>query len=173
MAMHIRRHAKITNATIYLEDNSLVGVAREIQIPKLEWHEVEHESLGQVAVFKTPSRALQALEGSITWETVDPEIARRSLDPTAAITLQAHWEQDAWGADGWDASESVTMVAIMRCLFKSAELEALKNSEQSGFQQEFTVTRLVQRAHGENTPLIEVDVFANSIKVDGREVFGR
>ena len=173
MPMHIRRHAKITNATIYLEDNSLAGVAREIQLPKLEWHEVEHQSLGQVAVFKSPARPLQALEGSITWESVDPEIARRTFNPARAVILQAHWEQDAWSEDGWDAGESVTMVAVMRCLFKAAELEALKNAEQSGWQQEFTCTRLVQRVHSENEPILEVDVFANSVKVDGQEVFGR
>ncbi len=173
MPMHIRRHAKITNATIYLEDNSLVGVAREIQLPKLEWHEVEHQSLGQVAVFKAPARPLQALEGSITWESVDPEIARRTLNPARAVILQAHWEQDAWNEDGWDEGESVTMVAVMRCLFKSSELEALKNAEQSGYTQEFTCTRFVQRVHSENEPIIEVDVFANSVKVGGEEVFGR
>ncbi len=173
MPMHIRRHARITNATVYLEDNSLVGIAREIQLPKLEWHEVEHESLGQVAVFKTPARALQALEGSITWEAIDPDIARRTLDPSRAITFQVHHEQDVWDADGFSAGESVTIVTIMRLLFKGGELEALKNSEQAGFQQEFTCTRLVQRVHSENTPLIEVDVFANSVKVNGEEVFGR
>ena len=173
MAMHIRRHARITNATVYLEDNSLVGIAREIQLPKLEWHEVEHESLGQVAVFKTPGRALQALEGSITWEAVDPDIARRTLHPGRAITFQVHHEQDVWGPDGHDAGESVTIVTVMRVLFKGAELEALKNSEQPGWQQEFTCTRLVQRVHSENVPLIEVDVFANSVKVAGEEVFGR
>jgi len=173
MAMHIRRHARITNATVYLEDNSLVGIAREIQLPKLEWHEVEHESLGQVAVFKTPARSLQALEGSITWEAVDPDIARRTLTPARAITFQVHWEQDAWDADGWNSDESITMVAVMRLLFKGAELEALKNAEQAGWQQEFTCTRLVQRVHSENTPIIEVDVFANSVKVNGEEVFGR
>jgi len=58
-------------------------------------------------------------------------------------------------------------------LFKGAELEALKNAEQAGWQQEFTCTRLVQRVHSENTPIIEVDVFANSVKVNGKEVFGR
>ncbi len=173
MPMHIRRHARITNATIYLEDNSLVGVAREIQLPKLEWHEVEHESLGQVAVFKTPARAMQALEGSITWESIDPDIARRTLNPARAITIQAHHEQDVWGPDGHVAEDSVTIVTIMRCLFKSAELEALKNSEQAGWEQEFTCTRLVQRVHSENVPLIEVDVFANAVKVDGENVFGR
>lgn len=160
----LRRNAKINNAEIYLKDNNLVGIAEEIDLPKIEWRLVEHETLGQVAVFKTPSRVMEAMEGSITFSHVEPDLALDFYDPTKTHVLQAHHKTDVTGPDGFDADRSFTLVTVLNVQFYSVSLSGSKLGDLVNVPLEYTVSRLVQRVHDADDVLFEVDVFTNTVR---------
>jgi P2 family phage contractile tail tube protein len=167
------RFGQITNAEVYLEDNSLVGICKEFKVPKIEWNTIDHETLGQVAVFKAPARPLQALEGSMTWDTIDPDLLGMSYTPTKVFPFQLHSLNDVWGPDGRDEGKSFTLITTVGLQFVSSELGAAKLGDLQGQEVEFTCTRLSQRVHSSDKVIFSVDVFANRARNGQGDIWPR
>ena len=161
--MALLRFGQITNAEVYFEDNTLVGMVKEFKIPKIAWQSIDHETLGQVAVWKAPARPMQALEGSVKFGFVDPDVAAMTYMPTRAWRFQIHHDVDVWGQDGLDTDKSYKLVTAVRLLFTESELGGAKLGDLVEHDAPFTCTRFVQRVYSEQTPLIGVDVMANRI----------
>ncbi|WP_310620886.1 phage major tail tube protein [Flexibacterium corallicola] len=158
------RYGLMTNAEVYLDDNSLVGIAKEFKMPKIEWKTQDIETLGQVAVYKAPTRTLEALEGSITFSHIVPEIAERSYDPTKSMTLQLHSFVDVNNEDGLDLENSYTLITIMTMRVFSTEFGGSKLGDLEEIETGFSCSRLVQRVHDSDKKLLEVDVFSNKAR---------
>ena len=56
---------RVTNANVYLNGNSLLGRAREIELPEVTHQMAEHEGMGLYGSPEFPS-GLEAMEASIT-----------------------------------------------------------------------------------------------------------
>ncbi len=167
------RFGQITNSEIYLGDNTLVGLAKSFKMPKIEWKTVDIETLGQVAVYKAPTRTLEALTGELTMSSVDPELEEIFLDPTKTQTIQSHKYVDVNSADGADLERSYTLVTILQVRFFGHELGESKNGDPEESTHEMSISRLVQRIHDSNKPLFEVDVFASSVRNSSGEMWRR
>ncbi len=117
-----RRFGTAVNADLYLEDNSLLGLAKEFKIPPgLEWKTVEIETLGQIAVYKAPSRVLEAMEGSIKLQAAEPDLLADFYNPTITHKLQMHQQVDINGPDGVDLEKSFTLITLASVRFFKTE----------------------------------------------------
>ena len=159
--MALKRYGQITNAEAYFEDNTLVGIIKELDLPEIEWETVEHETLGQVAVFKAPARPLKALEGEMTFGFVEPTIAGMTYMPTKAFTFQLHHNVDVWDQNGLSMEESFKLVTVVRVLFHSSKLGGSKLGDLVDHKVKFTCNRFVQSVYQTGEELIGVDVMAN------------
>lgn len=168
-----KRHGHITQAEVYYEDKSLVGLAKEFKIPKIEWGTVDHETLGQVAVYKAPARPLQALEGSMTMSFIEPQMAELAYNPTIIHSFQLHSKVDIWGADGLDQANSYTLVTSLGLQFLSAEQGPGKLGDEVEHELEFSCPRLTQRVHDSDKVLLAVDVFAGIVDTGSGPIWPR
>lgn len=166
-------HAQITDAELYYDDKSLIGIAKEFSIPALETGHIEHETLGSVGVLKLPRRGLSALDGSMMLQLEEPEIARQMLRPNKAMALQLHAKIDAFNSFGHDEENSTVLVTHVRAMFGKIEPGDYKKGEAMAFNGEFSTTYFMQRVTNSETPLVEIDLFANIYKVNGEHVWPR
>ncbi|EFO32500.1 putative phage major tail tube protein [Roseibium sp. TrichSKD4] len=168
-----KRYGQIVNAECYLEDNSLVGIVKEFKIPKIEWKTVDIETLGQVAVYKAPTRVMEALTGSMTFQFIEPEIAAQVYNPAKALRFQLHQYVDVNGPDGFDLENSYTLITLVSLRFFGAEFGGTKLGDLEEQETEFTCHRLLQRVHDSDKTLLEVDVFANTVRNSSGEFWRR
>lgn len=156
-----RRYGQSVQHEVYLEDKSLIGIAKGFQLPALKWKTVSIETLGQVAVYEAPTRVLEALTGSLTLSFYEPELMGEFLNPTKTHKLQFHQFVDVNGEDGFDAERSFTRISILSLRFTGYEHAEVNLGENEDVPLDFTCSRMVQRIHDSDKTLLEVDVFAN------------
>lgn len=168
-----RRYGQITNAEVYLRDNSLVGIAKSFKLPKIEWKTVDIETLGQVACYKAPTRTLESLTGSTTFQFLEPEITEQAYDPTKTLKFQLHQYVDVNGPDGLDLERSYTLITNVDLRFYSLEPGGTELGDAEELEGEFTVSRLVQRVHDSDKVMLEVDVFGNRARNSSGEMWRR
>ena len=165
-------HAHITDAPVYLDDKSLVGVCEEFSIPELEVGQIEHNTLGSVGVFKLPGRGnLTPTDGSMVLQSPDPELITLSSNPRKALRFQLHSKVDVFDAMGFDEANATTIVTHVTALFYKRIFPAGKRGEAGKYTAEFSITRLMQRDITSQTPIVEIDFFANIYKVNGEDVW--
>jgi hypothetical protein len=156
-----RRYGSMTDAKIYHGDNSLVGIVKEFKISDIEWKTVDIETLGQVAVYKAPTRSLEALTGSLKLQALEPELVSGFYNPTIVHPLQIHHTVDLNSEVGFDRSKSFTLITLLQSRFFKSGFGGISLGDEEDLEFEFSVQRLVQRVHDSDTTLLEVDVFAN------------
>lgn len=160
----LRRYGKHTNATVYFEDNSLVGICPELELPDFEWKTVDIETLGQVMVLKRATRVMEAMTGSITLDFLEPELGEAFYNPTINHVLQLHEDIDIQGPDGFDKERSYKLITILNMQVFKAPSRTSKLAEGDGQKFEYSVSRLVQRVHDSDKVLLEADAFANTVR---------
>jgi phage tail tube protein FII len=169
----LRRFASITNADTYLEDNSLLGIMKEFKIPAIEWKTVDIETLGQIGVYKAPTRTLEALTGSMKFQALEPELAEKFYDPTYVHKLQLHQHLDVNGPDGLDRERSCTLVTIVSLQVFKTEHSGAQLGEPDEIDCEYTVSRLMQRVHDSDSVLLELDIFNNKARNSSGDIWRR
>ena len=156
------QHAQITDAPLYLDDKSLVGICEEFTVPELEVGQIEHSTLGSIGVFKLPARGqLQPTDGSLVLSSPDPELITMSSNPRKALRFQLHSKVDAFDAMGLAEEKSTTIVTHVTALFYKRIFPSGKRGEAGKYTAEFSITRLMQRDIKSEKPIIEIDFFAN------------
>ncbi len=165
-------NAQITDAPVYLDDKSLVGICEEFTIPELEIGQIEHSTLGSIGTFKLPARGqLTPTDGSMILLSPDPELITLSSNPRKAVRFQLHSKVDVFNAMGLDEEKSTTLVTHVTALFYKRIFPAGKRGEAGKYTGEFSVTQLMQRDINSETPIVEIDFFANIYKVNGENVW--
>lgn len=165
------KHGQITDAEAYLDDNSLIGICKEFNVPELENTQIEHETLGSIGVLKLPRRGLSAVEGSLTMAFAEPEFLAITSNPRKAARFQLHSKLDIFDAMGLNESASTTLVTHVTALFHKTAFPSGKKGEAGEHSAEFSVTKLLQRDIASSTPIVEIDFFANIYKVNGEDVW--
>lgn len=166
------QYGQITDAQVYLGDQSLVGLCEEFEVPEMETKQIEHETLGSVGVLMLPARGIQALKVSMTMSFPEPEFMAMTADPTQSHQFQLHSKLDIFNAGGFDRDRSTTLVTIVNVMFAKPAFPAGKRGGEAGkFKAEGTATRLLQRDIRSETPIVELDLFANVHNVLGKPVW--
>ena len=165
------KHGHITDAQVYLDDKSLVGLCKEFTVPELETTQIEHETLGSVGVLKLPRRGLSALEGSMVMQFPEPAFLAITANPRKAARFQLHSKLDVFDAMGLNEEDSTTLVTHVTALFHKSAFPGAKKGETGEHSGDFSVTKIMQRDMASGTPIVEIDLFANIYKVNGEDVW--
>lgn len=165
------QYGQVTDAPVYLEDKELLGICNEFNIPELESGTVEHDTLGSVGVLMLPRRGLSGLTGSIKLIFPEPEMVSIFSRPNKAAKFQVHQKIDVFDAGGLNEGNSTTLITHVTALFTKNSFASVKKGEAQEDTGEFSCTYLMQRLTSSETPLVEVDLFANIYKVNGEDVW--
>jgi len=164
------RIGQITQSDVYLDGNIQVGRFKDFQIPDLEWMEIKHETLGQVAVLSLPGRPLQALKGKLTIEFLDADLQPRLLNPTVFLPFALHSYVDVFGAQGVDSTSSYRVVTQVTMAIRKTSGKAFKLGDNFEGEAEYSATRFIQGIPGK-TPWTEIDVINQVNRVNGADVW--
>jgi len=169
----MKRHGQTTNSELYWDDNTLWGVASEFGGVEIEHTTFDHETLGSIAIFSAPARPIKAMNTKLKGQFLEPDISRGLLSATKTLTFQLHADVDVANPDGFDEDESYKLITYVRALCTKYKADDAKLGDGLGFEADLTVHYLMQRVHTDQTPIVEIDLFANKYEVGGVPVWKR
>lgn len=161
----------ISNADIYLNNNSLVGRVKEFDPGDLSIKMISHEALGMIGVLELPSRSHDAIKAKITFDFLDHELERQMLNPTKLHRLALHSYVDVFGSEGLDRAKSHRLVSTLGFFFASRSGMGHTLGEMVNHEHEISVPMITQKISTEETPIIEYDIFAGIHRVNGENVW--
>ena len=170
MAMNL---GQITDADIYIDGTDVKRQVAEFSLDDLEHTEVEHSSLGMVAVLNLPGRPVKAISGKIKFAWLDAALERQLANPTKRTKLQMHSYVDAFDADGLREDASHTLVTHLGFHVMKRGLLGSKLGDAAGVEHAISVSMISQKVYGESEDIFTLDVFAGIYKVNGQAVWKR
>jgi uncharacterized protein len=153
---------KLTNANIYVNGNSLLGRASEIEVPNVEFIMAEHQALGMVGKTEFFS-GIEVLECTVKWNSFYADVYRRTSNPLQALNMQVRGNLQSFGSSG--LQQEVAAVVSMTATPKNIPGGNFKQHENVELETLFTVTYMKIEIGGET--LTEIDFLANIFKVNG------
>ncbi len=156
---------KLTNANIYVDGNSFLGKAMEIELPTVQHKMAEHQALGMVGMTEMFA-GIEKMTGKIKWNSFYRDAALKIADPTKAFPLQLRGSLETFGAGGREAQ--VPFVAYLTASFTSFPLGNFKQAENVELESDFTASYCKLEINGE--AIVEIDVLANIYKVGGVDI---
>ena len=161
----------ITNGDVLLNGTDIAGRLMEFEFGDFDYEEVEHKALGMIGVLKNPSRVVTAIEETLKFEWLDPELKRQLMNPRDIHKLQIHQYVDVNGPDGLDVDASHTLVTHIGFRFMGVKKGTAKLGESEGLEVKASVQSFVEKVYGDETPIMEFDVNNNINKVNGEDVW--
>lgn len=165
------RIGHISNADVYMDNNRLIGRVREFEVPEISHKMISHETLGMIAVLELPSRVLEALTGKITFDFLDHEVERQTLNPTVTRRWQLHSYVDIWSADGLNREQSHKLITSLGVLPAKSGVLGHTLGEMVNRETEIRVVSLVQKVSTASEPIVEIDAFAQIYRINGANVW--
>ncbi|MDR1311103.1 MAG: phage major tail tube protein [Burkholderiaceae bacterium] len=156
---------RITNASIYIDGNALLGRAEEVKLPDVQAVMTEHKALGMVGKIELPA-GMDKLEGEIKWNAFYPEVAEMIGNPFKSVSLQVRANVESYGAEGRTAENA--LVTLLTIQFKKNPLGTFKQHENAEFSSAFSATYVKQVIDGKE--VLELDYMANIFRVNGVDV---
>jgi uncharacterized protein len=153
---------RVTNANLYINGNSLLGTAEELQLPDLDVLESEHKALGLVGTNMLPT-GFDKLTGKIKWNSYYAAIWLAVANPFMPVSLQARSSVSTYASNG--LVSELPLVTFVTMTIKKLPLGTFKPKDNTDFQSEFTCTYVKQQFNGQD--VIELDTMANIFKVGG------
>ncbi|KQI69383.1 phage tail protein [Loktanella sp. 3ANDIMAR09] len=167
----VQKIGQITNADLYLNGTDVKGRVSSFEMDGEETTEIEHNTLGMVAVLALPARPLKALKGKIAFDWLDEELERTLMNPTKRHTAQLHSYVDIFDENGLNLDKSHTLVTHVGFHFMKRSGFKPALGEKVGVEHAITIPSFSQKVYGGATPIIEVDVFAGIYNVNGEPVW--
>lgn len=168
-----RKIGQITGAECYINQVDVCGRVAELDMGEIGHAEVEHQTLGMIAVLKLPGRPVQAIEGKITFEWLDEEISRTILNPTKVHALQLHSYVDVFDGEGLNTDQSHTLITHIGFQTMKSGGSTAKLGENMGQELDISISSFKQSVYGGETPLIEFDAWNNIYNINGEAVWPR
>lgn len=153
---------RLTNASVYVDGNSMLGQAEEIKLPDITMNMTEHKALGMVGKIELPA-GFDKLEGEIKWNSFYREAWQRMMSYGEIIPVQVRGNLKSVGARGVTAE--VPYVVHLSVMFKKVPLGTFKQNDNVDFTSGFSCYYVKQVVAGED--VLELDVLANIYKVNG------
>lgn len=155
----------INNANVYAEGNSLLGKVEEINLPEVNFALTEHKALGMVGVPKFWN-SIEALEGSIKWNSYYEDVAKLFANPTKAVKLMVRSSVQNW--QGGDLADEKPLVTFLTIQVKKWPLGNFKKADNTELQTDFSCTSIKQVYDGKT--ILEVDIMNNIFSVNGTDL---
>jgi P2 family phage contractile tail tube protein len=154
----------LSNANIYVNGISLLGRAKEIQLPQLKHKMVEHKGLG-LAGSPELWAGLDKMESKITWSSLHPEVMPAAFNGITASQLMVRSDYAQYTSGGMVAE--LPLVALITGTFKESPGGTFKQHEALEPESSLSVTYYMLMLAG--IPQIEVDVLANVYNILGQD----
>jgi P2 family phage contractile tail tube protein len=159
--MSIRR---LSNCRIYVEGIEATGVLESIELPEIEFTQMEYKSLGTVGTLELPSNDIEAMTCTMVWLHQPPEFSSLMNNPTLTSQVQVRADQSTYDATGLPVPGSYLI--IMRLRPKMITVGTFEKGEGTKPENEFAVDYILCEIDGEQ--LYEIDARnPNGIRVNG------
>lgn len=156
---------KITNANIYVDGESLLGRASEIELPSIKQKMAGHEALGMIGELEFPS-GVEKLEGKIKWNSFYSDVIKLIADPTKALKIQVRGNLEKHSADGLD--DEVPVVAYLTIRSTSLPMGSFKQHDNVDQESDFAAYYAKMEIDG--VELFEYDPMSNIYVVNGVDI---
>jgi P2 family phage contractile tail tube protein len=156
---------RLTNANVYVDGNSFLGRAEEIQLPQIKHKMAEHKALGMAGSSEFFS-GIEKMECKIKWASLYPDVMKKASNPFKTVQLQARASLETYSGQG--RTKEVPVVVYLTGAFREFPLGNFKQHDNAEFETSLSVyyAKLVV----DGTEIFEIDVIENIYKVDGVDV---
>jgi P2 family phage contractile tail tube protein len=159
--------SRVTNASVYLAGNSLVGRAESVELPKVAFDMGDNKPLGLIGAFQTADE-IQQMEAKFKWHSLHADVLSK-CNPFAAQQFQVRASVAEYGPQGRTSEQP--FVALITGVFREFPSIAMKAGDAVMPDSEVAVTYYKATLGG--SPLIECDVLANKLLVGGTDVLAQ
>lgn len=156
---------QIINANVYVNGNSLLGKASEVDAPKVMAQMSEYKALGMIGKFELPS-GIDKMDMRIKWNAFYTDVAKVMLNPWASINIMVRANMEVW--QGGNRTEETPVVIYATCQSKGFPLGNFKPNENVDTESTLSVTHCKMEIGG--VEVFECDVMNNIYKVDGVDI---
>lgn len=163
MAVTVNR---LTNANVYVDGQSQLGKAEEINLPEITHIMSEHKALGQIGKAEFFS-GVDKMEATIKWNAFYADVMKQFADPRKALKIQVRASLENYGSEGLNSE--VPCVAYITGIPKNFPAGNFKQHDNVEASSKMTVTYYKLEIDGE--PVVEYDWAANIYMVDGVDIF--
>jgi P2 family phage contractile tail tube protein len=153
----------LSNANIYVNGVSLLGRAKEIQLPQVKHKMTEHKGLGLAGSPELWS-GLDKMEAKLTWTSLHPEVMS-AFNGITSTQLMVRADYAQYTSGGLIAE--LPLVALITGTFKESPSGSFKQHEALEPDSSLSVTYYMLSLAG--IPQVEIDVLANVYKILGQD----
>ncbi|EGK10304.1 prophage MuMc02 protein [Kingella kingae ATCC 23330] len=147
---------------------NLLGQAREFKMPEIEIKQEDFDGLGLVGQIKLPS-GVEALEGEITWNSINPEWANKAYNPFKAAQLMVRGNLQTFNAQG--LKTEVPVVITVSAMFSKNALGTFKPKEKSEHPTTFQSAEC--RVVIDGREYLYYNAFTNTYRVNGSDALSQ
>lgn len=156
---------QVDNANVYINGNSLLGKAKSIKLPEVEWEMIEHKNLGLVGTLKLPA-GINALEAEVVWDGYYPEVAALALNPFKNSQLMVRADVKVFNAAG--LAQEVPLVMMLNGSFNKIPAGEYKPKEAAEYTMTYQASMIKQSIDGKE--VLYFDAYTNKYRVAGEDV---
>ena len=147
---------RLTNGNVYIDGNSYVGKAEEVQLPAVKAKFTDHKGLGMIMDIELPS-GFEKMNGKIKWSSLYPDAVSQTGSPYFTLPLQIRGNLETYDSSGRITQTAVVCYLTVR--FKDALSQiTIKQNDPSEQESEFTASYYKLEIGGQR--LIEIDAFS-------------
>lgn len=159
MAININR---CTNANVYVDGENWLGRCEEATMPEVKPVMAEHKGLGMLGKMEFFS-GIDKMEAKFKWNSIYPEILKRSADFTNTVQLQVRSSIEQY--TNQQLIGTLPYIATLRGQFKSVPGGNFKHQDNVEMESMFNCTYYKLEIAGE--VIFEIDQINNKYIVDG------
>lgn len=156
---------RVTNANVYVDGNSFLGRASEIDLPDVAAAMSEHEAVGMIGAVEFFS-GIETMEASISWNSFYKDVYRAVGNPTKSLKLQVRSSIETYTDAG--RSAELPLVIHLTGQPKNFPLGTFSQQENVELESSFNITYVKLLVDGAD--MFEFDALANILKIDGEDI---
>ncbi|MGL4674504.1 MAG: phage major tail tube protein [Wohlfahrtiimonas sp.] len=160
--------SQIVNANIYVDGNSQIGRATEIDLGSITSKMNEINALGMLGTIEVFS-GFEKMEGKISWNSFYPDVFRKVFNPMKNIKLMARANWQEVNSEG--IGQELPLVTQIGASFKKNPLGVYKPKEATTFDSDIAIHSIVQFLGGKE--IVAFDPVNNIYRVDGEDMVAK
>jgi len=159
---------RLTNANVYIDGNSFLGKAEEINLPVIKHMMADHKALGMVGQVEFFA-GIEKMEAKIKWNSLYADVMKKNGNPVRPVSLMVKTSVETYTSAGRTAQVPGTFYVTGS--FKDFPMGNFKQHENVELETNLSVTYCKLEIDG--SVILEIDVLANIYKVDGVDILAQ
>lgn len=156
---------RLTNANIYMNGNSLLGRAEQIDLPEIKFKQSEHKALGMLGTVELFS-GIEKLEGKVKWNSFYEDVYSTIANPFRRTDIQVRGSLEIYNSQGRIGQQPV--VVFLTVQFKKVPTGNYRQHDNVEAESDFSATYIKMVINGQDK--LEFDALSNIYKIDGVDV---